>query len=394
MWFSKQPKKYRMQVWGFIGAALLSVIFLILQSAQGAGSSAQEAIAIPVVTTIVMQKDVATYRIGIGTVFPAQSVTVKARVDGQLEKIAFREGQDVKQGELLAQIDPRSYQTQLEVALAQKARDEASLTDALKNVERYAKLVTEGSIPQQTLDTQRSTADQLKASVQADQAQIDNAQVQLSYTTIRAPVSGRTGLRLIDVGNIIHATDANGLVVINQIDPIAVIFTLPESDFQIVNQALHKSGNVPLKTTALARDENTVIGTGHLLLLNNQIDTSTGTFQLKALFSNPEHNLWPGQYVNVSLQIGIRHNALIIPAVAVQRGSNGLFVYVVTADNSVIAQPVSTASSQDGQAIIDTGLKVGQRVVIDGQFKIKSGSKITEASRVDASSSSQQKTRP
>ncbi len=385
-------KQHRTRSLTLIGAIVLATITvrLALQPADGATHAAGDT-AIPVVTTTVAQKDVATYRVGIGTVQSAQSVTVKVRVDGQLDKVLFTEGQDVKQGELLAQIDPRPYQAQLNVALAQKAHDQATLIAATKDLERYAKLVAEGSIPQQTLDAQQATVDQLKASLQSDQAQIDNAQVQLSYTTIRAPVSGRTGIRLIDAGNIVHAADTTGLVIINQIDPITVIFTLPESDFQAVNQAIQeaiqKNAKAQLPVTASARDNGAAIGAGHLLLVNNQIDTSTGTFQLKAVFPNPKHTLWPGQYVNASLQIGIHHNALTIPEAAVQRGPNGTFVYVVKADTSVTAQPVHAAPSQNGEAIIDTGLVVGERVVTDGQFKIQPGTKVTEVSKAESASS-------
>jgi multidrug efflux system membrane fusion protein len=365
------------------------VVCLQLQPAAGADNAASNVAAVAVVTATVAQQDVASYRIGIGTVQAAQSVTVKVRVDGQLEKVAFTEGQDVKKGEVLAQIDPRPYQALLNQAIAQKARDQANLTSALKDLDRYSKLVMDGSIQQQTLDAQQSTVDQLKASLQSDQAQIENAQVQLSYTSIHAPLNGRTGMRLVDAGNIVHAADTTGLVVINQIDPVAVLFTLPESDFQVINQAIQKSGNTPLPVTALARDDGAVIGTGHLLLLNNQIDTSTGTFQLKALFANPKHTLWPGQYTNVSLQIGLRRNALTVPAAALQRGPNGLFVYVVKADSSVAAQGVRSTQTQDGQATIDAGLTAGERVVVEGQFKIKPGMKITEVSKTTATSAKQ-----
>jgi multidrug efflux system membrane fusion protein len=365
-----------------LGALVLQAV---LRPAQGANSPASEPAAIPVATAAVTQEDIASYLPGIGTVQSAQTVTVKVRVDGQLEKVAFSEGQDVKQGDLLAQIDPRPLQAQLNQALAQKARDEASLTAALKDLERYTTLVAQGLIQRQTVDAQQSTVDQLKASVQADQAQIDNARVQLGYTSIRAPLNGRTGMRLIDAGNIVHAADTTGLVVINQIDPIAVVFTLPEADFQTVNQAIQKSGKAAaLSVTALARDDGTTLGTGHLLLVNNQIDTSTGTFQLKAQFPNPTHALWPGQYINVRLEIGTRRNALTVPEAAVQRGANGLFVYVVKADGSVAAQPIRTAQSQDGKAVIDAGLAAGERVVVDGQFKIRPGVKVSEVNRAQA----------
>lgn len=353
----------------------------MLQPALGAKAPARDAAAVPVVIATVAQEDVASYLFGIGTVQSAQSVTVRVRVDGQLDKVAFTEGQDVKQGELLAQIDPRPYQALLNQALAQKARDEASLTAALKDLDRYTRLVTQGAIQQQALDAGQATVSQLKASLQSDQAQIDNAQVQLGYTTIRAPISGRTGMRLVDGGNIIHATDTTGLVVINQIDPIAVIFTLPEDSFQAVNQAIQKNGVGALRATALAREGNTALGTGRLLLLNNQIDTTTGTYRLKAQFPNPKHALWPGQYVNVRLEIGVQHNAFTVPQPAVQRGSDGLFIYVVKSDDTVAVAKVRSVQNQDGKATIDADVKAGDRVVVDGQFKIKPGSKVVEAGK-------------
>jgi len=334
--------------------------------------------ATAVITARVVQEDVASYLTGIGTVQPMQSVTVRARVDGQLDRIAFREGQEVHRGDLLAQIDPRSYQALAEQAVAQKAHDTASLTSANKDLARYASLLKDNSIARQAYDAQTATVEQLKASLQSDQAAIDNANVQLGYTTIRSPIDGRTGLRLVDVGNLVHATDTNGIVVINQIDPIAVLFTLPEDNFQQVNQALqaNRSG---LQVVALGRDDGAQLGTGTLLLVNNQIDTGTGTFQLKASFTNPAHTLWPGQYVNARLVLGTKKGALTLPETAVQRGANGLYVYVVGDDGVAKARPVRVAQTQDGKVVIDSGVAAGERVVIDGQFKIRQGSKITEA---------------
>jgi multidrug efflux system membrane fusion protein len=368
---------------------LVALTILTLRSTSQRARSADSAPskAIPVVTALAAQEDMPMYLSGIGTVQPAQSVTVKTRVDGQLQKVAFTEGQDVREGDLLAQIDPRPYQALLDQAVAQKARDQANLTAAQRDLERYKTLVAQDSLQQQTLDTQQSTVDQLRASLQSDQAQIDNARVQLGYTTIQAPVRGRTGLRLVDAGNIVHATDATGLVVINQIDPIAVVFTLPESSFQSINKAMESMGPMPLAVTALGRENNVPLGNGRLLLLNNQIDTVTGTFQLKALFANPQHTLWPGQYVNVQVVLGTRRNVVTVPAAAVQRSADGLMVYAVKADESVAARPIRVAQMQDGKAIIDTGIAAGTRVIIDGQFKVNPGAKITEAPRANAASS-------
>ena len=362
-------------------AALLASMTLQAASAPPADP------AIPVVTGNVAQEDVATYITGVGTVQAAQSVTVRARVDGQLDRIAFNEGQDVRQGELLAQIDPRPLQAQLDQAQAQKARDEASLAAALKDLERYSTLVSQGSLQRQALDTQQATANQLRASVQADQALIDNARVQLGYTTIRAPISGRTGMRLIDAGNMVRATDTTGVVVINQIDPIAVVFTVPEAAFQSVNQAMQAAGGKPLAATALARGDDATLATGRLLALNNRIDTATGTIQLKASFANPKHTLWPGQYVNVRVELGSRRGALTVPVSAVQRGANGLFVYVVGGDHSVAVRPVKLVQSQDGKAVLESGLRAGESIVVDGQSRLKPGAHVVEASRSAAAPS-------
>jgi multidrug efflux system membrane fusion protein len=248
------------------------------------------------------------------------------------------------------------------------------------------------SIPQQTLATQQATVEQLKATVQADQAQIDTAKVQLNYTTIRAPIGGRTGTRLVDPGNIVHATDSTGIVVINQIDPIAVIFTLPEDKFQNINQAIRASGK-PLQVEAYARQDGSLLSTGKLTLINNQIDTATGTVQIKAVFPNSSHTLWPGQYVNMHLVLGTREHAVVVPSSVVQRGPNGLYAYIVKADDTVAVQPVRVGPTQDGKAIIDDGLAAGARIVVEGQYKLKPGSKVTEVKPAVATPASAE-TRP
>jgi multidrug efflux system membrane fusion protein len=360
------------------------VVRTMLHHADAANKAAVQPAAVQVVTTAAAKENVPIFLPAIGTVQAAQSVTVKVRVDGQLDKVAFNEGQDVKEGDLLAQIDPRPYQAQLDQAVAQKARDEATLANALTDLERYTTLVAQDSIQTQTLDTQKATVGQLKASLQSDQAQIDNAKVQLAYTTIRSPVSGRTGLRLVDAGNIVHATDANGLVIINQIDPIALLFTVPEDDLAKINEAMDASRGTPLQVQALARDTGAALGTGHLVLVNNQIDTSTGTIQLKALFANKSHALWPGQYVNVHLILGTRRDSITVPEAVVQRGANGLFAYIVKADAVAAAQPIKVAQTQDGKAIIADGLNAGERVVVEGQYKLKPGVKVVEAKEAAA----------
>ena len=381
--------KTRPSRWILIAAcAVLLVAAVVWRSAFHVTKAADAAKggppAVPVVTTAVKEQDVPTYLSGIGTVVPLFAVTVKARVDGQLEKVTFNEGQDVVAGTVLAQIDPRPFQAQLELAQAQKARDAAQLKNSIMDLERYTLLWKQDSIAQQTLTAQQASVDQLKATVRADQATIDNAKVQLDYTTIRAPISGRTGVRLVDPGNIVRASDNTGIVGINQIDPVAVLFTLSEDRFQDVNRAMREHGRTALAVQAFAREDNTLLGTGKLMLINNQIDTATGTVQLKAQFPNGAHKLWPGQYVNVHLTMGTRSRAATVPAAVVQRGPNGLFAYVVAADDTVAVRAVRVGPIQDGVAIIEEGLEAGTRVVVEGQYKLKPGVKIAEAKPADA----------
>jgi len=363
-------------------AAVVGVLVL----ARGMMRNSSAAVAAPksgpppvaAVLGVARLQDVPVYLNGIGNVLPLASVTIKVRVDGQLDRVAFAEGQDVKAGDLLAQIDPRPYQAALELAQAQKSRDEAQLDNALVDLDRYAVLVKQDSVQKQVYDTQVALVKQLRATVQADQAQVDTARVNLDYSTIRSPVSGRTGVRLVDPGNIVHASDATGLVVVNQIDPIAVLFTLPEGEFQRINSAIHDSGHAGLAVRALSREDVRVLATGKLLLVNNQIDTATGTVQLKATFANAGHALWPGQYVNVQLVLGERRRAVTVPASVVQRGPEGLFAYVVNADDTVAVQPIRVGVLQGDLAVVDEGLSEGTRVVVDGQYKLKPGVKVTE----------------
>ena len=283
-------------------------------------------------------------------------MTVKPRIDGQLVRVAFVEGQDVKAGQLLAEIDPRTLEAQLAQAQAQKARDQAQLGNARVDLKRYTTLIGQDAATQQQVDTQKALVAQLDAAVKTDDAQINFAQVQLGFTRIVAPISGRVGLRLVDAGNIVHAADTSGLVVINQIDPITVLFTLPEETFQDVNKALHASAE-PLQVVAYPRNSAEVIGAGKLILLNNQIDTSTGTVQLKGSFANPGHALWPGQYVNVRLVL--RHDPHALDRAGrsgARRSQEGIFVWVVSADNKALYQPVGVGSIQDGIAVIESGL--------------------------------------
>ena len=288
-------------------------------------------------------------------------------------EVSFKEGQQVKKGDLLAVIDPRPYQAALDQTKATLAKDEAALADAKTNLERYAALVKEQVIAQQQYDTQKSQVGQIEGQIGADKAQIENAQLQLNYTHITAPIPGIVGLRLVDVGNTIHASDPNGLVVITQVEPIAVIFTLPEDAIPSVVQRM-RSGE--LDADAYTRDDQTKIATGKLVTINNQIDPTTGTDKFKAIFDNKDHTLWPNQFVNVRLLLETKKNALTIPIAAVQRGAQGSFVYVVKPDSSVESRQVQTSTTEGGTATVDKGLSAGEMVVTDGQDKLQPGSKV------------------
>ncbi len=358
---------------------------MVTRSHATADKSARGAAAAPVqvTTAAVAVRDVPIYKTGIGTVIATQSVTVKTRIDGQLERVGFSEGQDVKAGQVIAVLDPRTYQAQLAQAEAQKARDQAQLGNARADLARYTKLIGEDAATQQQVDTQKALVAQLVAAVQTDDAAVNFAKVQLSFTTITAPIGGRVGARLVDAGNIVHAADASGLVVINQIDPITVLFTLPEENFQDINRALHES-SAPLQVIAYPRNGEQPLGTGKLTLLNNQIDTASGTVQLKALFPNPGHALWPGQYVNV--RVVLRHDpgALTVPAAAVQRSQDGTFVWSIGAGGKAANAPVEVASIQDGIAVIARGVQAGEKVVVDGQYKLKPGIAVSEGASAPA----------
>ncbi len=376
----------RRPLWALLAVLVLASALMLGASQRARSAKPPPAAAAPVQasTTLVQRQDVPIVLSGVGAVAPLATVTVRSRIDGQLERVGFAEGQDVKAGQLLAQLDARALKAALEQTLAQKARDQALLGNARLDLQRYTTLSAQDAATPQQLATQKSLVAQLEAAVQMDQAQIDAARVQLSYTTITAPISGRVGARLVDAGNIVHAADPGGLVVINQIDPIAVVFTLPDTDFQAVNRALHGS-RTPLAVQVSERNAAQPLARGSLTLLNNQIDPASGTVQLKARFDNPQHMLWPGQYVDARLILGLRHGALTVPAAAVQRGPEGTYVYAVDADGTARVQAVAVAQIQDGVAVIDQGLAAGQRVVVDGQYKLRPGLKVVEAPRAAAS---------
>jgi multidrug efflux system membrane fusion protein len=359
---------------------VIAIVWIWLHFARDSKPAARPVAAVQVTTVKVKEQDVPIYRTGVGTVTAMASVTVKPRIDGQLDRVAFTEGQDVKAGQLLAQIDPRTLEAQLAQVQAQKARDQAQLGNARNDLGRYTTLIGQDAATQQQVDTQKALVAQLEAAVKTDDAQINFAQVQLGFTRIVAPISGRVGARLVDAGNIVHAADPGGLVVINQIDPITVLFTVPEESFQDINHALHASSE-PLQVVAYPRNSSAVLGTGKLILLNNQIDTTTGTVQLKGSFPNPGHALWPGQYVNVRLVLRHDPHAVTVPAAAVQRSQDGTFVWLVGADNKAMNQTVKVGPVQDGVAVIESGLAAGQRVVVDGQYQLRAGVAVVESTR-------------
>jgi multidrug efflux system membrane fusion protein len=336
-----------------------------------------------VVAAVAQAGDVPIYLTGLGTVRAYNTVTIHVRVNGTLDTVDFVEGQDVKAGDLLAQIDPRPYQAQLDQVAAAKARDEALLAAAKLDLQRYQKLTAQDSIAVQQRDTQLALVAQDAAIVKNDQAQIDYATVQLLYTTIVSPISGRTGVRMIDAGNIVQTTDTAGLVMVTQIEPISVLFTLPEDEFGLINKQMAAGA---LTVVASSRADSKTLGQGTLLLINNEIDQTTGTIQLKATFPNKDHALWPGQFVDVQLLVETRHNAVTVPSAAVQLGPQGVYAYVIKAGDKVQMVPikVSTAIAGGPIALITSGLSTGDQVVIDGQLKLRPGVTVKAAAAAPA----------
>jgi membrane fusion protein, multidrug efflux system len=323
---------------------------------------------VPVVAGVVKSHDVPIYLRGVGTVIAYNTDVVRSQIQGQLTQIAFTEGQTVKAGDLLAQIDPRPYQAQLDQVTANRARDQAQLANAIANLGRYTELESKGYATPQLSDTQKAQVAQLQSAIKADEALIEQAEVQLSYTRLTSPIPGVTGVRQIDVGNIIHPTDPNGLVVVTQIEPISLIFTLPESDLPQIQAQMAKGS---LTVLAYSQDDKTKLDEGKVLLVNNQIVQTTGTVQLKATFANTAHMLWPGQLVNARLLIDTRKDGLTIAAPAVQQGQTGPYVYVISPDGKAQVRPVTVAEISEGQALIDSGLKANETVVIDGQYRLQ-----------------------
>ncbi len=356
------------------------------QTRPGAGGGGQRGETAgrpqPVIVAPAEKADVPVYLDAIGTVTARSTVMVKARVDGQLMRILFNEGQTVKAGDLLAEIDPRPFQVQLAQAEGQMARDRALLLNAQQDLERYKTLVEQDSATRQQLDAQEALVRQSEGAVKTDQAAIDDAHLQLTYSRSTAPVGGKLGLRQVDVGNIVHASDTNGLVVITQVKPIDVVFALPQGELTALLRM--PGGGTGLAVEALAPDSKRPVARGKVLTVDNQIDTATGTVKLKAEFANDDGRLFPNQFVAVRLQLDVRRDAVVAPSAAVLRGAPGTFVYVAKADKTVSVRPVAIGPAEGGRTIVESGLAPGEQVVIDGTDKLREGAPIEPVSRAEA----------
>jgi len=328
---------------------------------------------VPVGVASVQERNFPVYLTGLGSVTAFNTVAVKTRIDGQITQVNFAEGQDVKQGELLIQIDPRPYEVALTTAQANLQRDEAQLKNAQAQYERMKALYAGGVIAKQDLDTQQASFGQYEGMIAADKAAIDNAKLNLVYTRITSPINGRIGLRQVDIGNYVTAASGSSMAVITQMHPIAIIFTLPEDQLQAVRQRMQQGA---LAVDVYSRDDQTKLSTGKLLTIDNQIDQTTGTARLKAVFENPDNSLWPNQFVNVHLLLETRKDAITMPVSAVQRGPQGTFVYLVDDKNTVQVRPVQLALTQGNVAVVASGLQPGERVVTDGQEKLQAGSRV------------------
>ncbi|GAC1664189.1 MAG: MdtA/MuxA family multidrug efflux RND transporter periplasmic adaptor subunit [Candidatus Acidiferrum sp.] len=381
--------KSRWWVWLLaVGVVALGIWYYRVRSAQPAaeapgltagvpnrgGRPGGGSFAVPVVVASAQRGDLPVYYSGLGTVTAFNTVTIHSRVDGQLIRVLFKEGEFVHKGDLLAEIDPRPFQVQLEQAQGQRAKDEALRHDAEVNFQRYQALFAAGVIAKQQLDTQQSQVGQFEGALKSDQAAIDNAQLQLSYSHITAPINGRIGLRLVDAGNIVHANDPGGLLVITQLQPISVVFSLPEDQLPQVASKLHRG--VSLAAEAYDRDNATKIASGKLASIDNQIDTTTGTYKLKALFGNEDNALFPNQFVNVHLLVDTKRGLVIVPAAAIQRGPQGTYVYALESGNTAKIRPVNIAQTSGDGVGLAGGLNTGDVVVIDGQDKLQDGSKV------------------
>jgi multidrug efflux system membrane fusion protein len=371
--------KRRVYIVGLIVIALLAaVVYYFTGSTEQlrtrGGRFGADSGPVPVLVAAAAKADVPVYLDGVGTTKALNTVTVRSQVDGKLIEVDFKEGQDVARGDVLARIDPTTFKAALDQAVAKKTQDQALLANTKNDLVRYEQLAATNAINRQQADTQKSLVAQYTAQVDADQGAIDNAQAMLGYTTIRAPLDGRTGIRQVDEGNIIHASDTTGVVVITQLKPISVFFNLPQQDIGQVNSAFAKG---PLSVDALRSDNDAVIDRGTLRVVDNQVDSTTGTVKLKAEFPNADLQLWPGQFVNVRLLIDTLKQVVVIPTGAVQRGPTGTFVYVIKDDNTSSIRPITVQKQDESQTVISKGLDANERVVTTGFARLTDGAKVT-----------------
>ena len=367
--------------WIWAAALVLAIgaaAFYLLQTSDAQQRASRRALdasrATPVVAAAARSGDVSIYLNGLGTVTPLKTVTVRSRVDGELMRVLFTEGQTVKAGDLLAEIDPRAFQVQLTQMEGQMARDQALLENSRIDLQRYRTLFAQDSIAKQQVDTQEALVRQYEGTVKADQGQVDNARLQLAYARVTAPISGRLGLRLVDQGNIVHANDANGLVVIAQLQPVAAVFTIPQDNLPDLLKRMRAGGRVPVE--AFDRAQKVKLASGVLLTVDNQIDPATGTVKLKAQFPNDDNSLFPNQFVNVRMLVDTLHGATIVPAAAVQRSAQGTFVYVVRDDKTAALRKVSVGVAEGDNVTIDAGLAPGELVVVEGVDRLRDGTKV------------------
>jgi len=362
-----------------LGAAVAAAAWLVRARSGGHGpgaapaSNASAQRVVPVVSATVTRRDVPTWLEGLGTVVAYKTITVKSQVDGRLDQVLFKEGDPVKRGQVIAQIDPRPFQIQLHQAEGALARDRAQLLNARINLERNKTLLERKLVAQSSVDDATAAVGQLEGTVEVDQAAIESARLSLDYARITSPVDGVTGVRAVDPGNLVHANDANGMVVVTQLDPIAVLFTLPQDDLPRISAQMEHG---KLEVRAYSRDGATLLGTGSLELIDNQINQTTATLRLKAVMPNPHRALWPNQFVKARLLLGTRQDALVVPATTLQRGPNGTFVYVIGKDDVVSVRPVRADPPLGQIAIVDQGLTEGERVVSDGQNQLRAGTKV------------------
>jgi membrane fusion protein, multidrug efflux system len=375
-----------------LGAAGALVVVYLWHSHSGGARAADKdknggdgSQAVAVETALASRSDVPVYLEGLGTVQAFYTVTVTARVDGELQKVGFVEGQTLKKGDLIGQIDPRPFQAALDQVIATHDKDVAQLASAKADLDRFELLAPQNLASKQTLDSQHALVAQLQAQIKGDQANIDNARTQLSYTTIVSPIQGKTGIRRVDPGNNVHATDTGGIVVVTQVQPIACIFTLPEEALPTLNRAL-EAGTVGV--TALSRDGKSELDRGTIALVDNQIDQATGTIRVKATFPNPHDALWPGEFVNARVLVRTERNALTVPSNAIQRGPNGMFTYVVKADSTVEARLLKVGDESGTLTVITEGLKDGEQVVLSNQYRLQPGARVRSVAAIPPSSAS------